>query len=59
MHPHTNFGIPILNNIRDMLWTRLFQKIGQDQGHSDTKMVGDILPSQDAFTHQIWDTYLK
>ena len=24
MHPHTKFEIPTSNNIRDMLWTRLF-----------------------------------
>ena len=23
MHPHTKVGIPISNNIRDMLWTKL------------------------------------
>ena len=29
------------------------------QGHSDPKIVQDTPPSQDAFTHQIWDSYLK
>ena len=29
MHPHTKFEIPTSNNIRDMLRTRLFQKLGQ------------------------------
>ena len=29
MHPHTKFGIPTSNNIRDMFWTRLFYKLGQ------------------------------
>ena len=29
MHPHTKFEIPASNNIRDMLRTRLFQKLGQ------------------------------
>ena len=28
-HPHTKFEIPISNNIRDMLRTRLFKKLGQ------------------------------
>ena len=32
---------------------------GQVQGHSDPIMVCDIFPAQDAFTHQIWDSYLK
>ena len=29
MHPHTKFGIPNSKNIRDMLWTQLFLKLGQ------------------------------
>ena len=29
MHPHTKFGIPKLKNIRDMLWTQQFLKLGQ------------------------------
>ena len=29
MHPHTKIGIPTSNNIRDMLRTRLFSKLGQ------------------------------
>ena len=29
MHPHTKFEIPTSNNIRDMLRTRLFKKLGQ------------------------------
>ena len=33
------------------------QLIGQ--GHIDTKMVRDTPPSEDAFTHQIWKSYLK
>ena len=57
MHPHTKFKVPTLNNIRDMLWTRLFLKLGQ--GHSDPKTVCDTPPSQDASTHQIWNSYLK
>ena len=32
---------------------------GQGQGHSDPKMVSDTPPSQDASTHQIWNSYLK
>ena len=32
---------------------------GQVQGHSDPIMVWDTLSSQDASTHQIWDSYLK
>ena len=32
---------------------------GQVQGHSHTIMVRDTLSSQDASTHQIWDSYLK
>ena len=29
MHPHTEFGIPISNNIRDMLQTQYLLKLGQ------------------------------
>ena len=29
------------------------------QGHSDPKMIRDTLSSQDAFTHKIWNSYLK
>ena len=29
MHPHTKLEIPTSNNLKDMLRTRLFQKIGQ------------------------------
>ena len=32
---------------------------GQVQGHSDPIMVRHTSSSQDAFTHQIWDSYLK
>ena len=59
MHLHTKFGISTSKNIRDVLQTQLFLKLGQGQGHSDSKMVSDTLPSQDAFTHQIWNSYLK
>ena len=31
----------------------------QGQGNSDQKMVCYIPPSQDAFTHQIWNSYLQ
>ena len=30
VHPHTDFGIPTSNNIRDMLWTQL--KPGRTDG---------------------------
>ena len=29
------------------------------QGHSDLKVVHDTLPSQDAYTHQTWNSYIK
>ena len=29
------------------------------QGHSDQKMVCDTPPFQDAFKHEIWNSYLK
>ena len=52
MHPHTKFGIPNSKNIKDMLGTQYFLKLGQC--HSDPKMVCDTPSSQDTFTHQIW-----
>ena len=55
MHPHTEFEIPTSKNISDMLRTQLFLKLG----HSDPKMIYDTLSSQYAFTHQIWNSYLK
>ena len=32
---------------------------GQVQGYGDPIMVWDTSSSQDASTHQIWDSYLK
>ena len=32
---------------------------GQVQGHSDPIMLRDTSLSQDASTHQIWNSYLK
>ena len=32
---------------------------GQVQGHSDPIMVRDTSSSQNAYTHQIWDSFLK
>ena len=57
MHPHTKFGIPNSKNIKEMLGTQYFLKLGQ--GHSNLKMVCDTPSSQDTFTHQIWNSYLK
>ena len=42
-----------------MLRTNGYQNYVRGQGHSDPKMVCDTLPSQDAYTHQIWNSYLK
>ena len=59
MHSHRKFGIPISNNKRDMLLTQLLLKLGQRSMSQTPKMVQDTQPSQDAFTHQIWDSLLK
>ena len=72
MHPHIEFGIPTSKKIGDMhrtlsgkdgqtdiVMTINTKSYGQGQGHSDPKMVCDTRPSQDASTHQIWDSYLK
>ena len=69
MHPHIKFGIPISKNIGYMHRTRSGtdghcdyykkQVRGQVQGHSDRKSVCNTPPSQDASTHQIWNSHLK
>ena len=55
--PNTKFRIPSLNNIGDILRTRLFWKV--DQGHSDLKILRDTLLSQYASTHQNLNSNLK
>ena len=40
-----------------MLLTQLLLKLGQGQG--DPKMVSDTPSSQDAYTHQICNSYFK
>ena len=41
-------------------WTFYYYKnLIRGQGHSDAKKVCDTPPSQDASTHQIWNSYLK
>ena len=40
-----------------MLLTQLSLKLGQMS--SGPKMASDTSPSQDAYTHQIWNSYLK
>ena len=59
MHSYTKFGIPFSNNIRDMLMTQLLLKLGQRSRSSGQKIICEIPPSQDAYTHQIWNSYLK
>ena len=53
MLPHTKFGIPTSNNVRDMLWTRLFYKIGhrsRSRSH-DLKMVHDTPKTPKTHSH--------
>ena len=59
MHSHTKFGIPFSNNIRDMLQTQLLLKLGQRSRSQWPEIICETPPSQDAYTHQIWNTYLK
>ena len=67
MHPHIKFGIPTSKNIGDMHGTQSgtdghcdeYKNLVRGQGHSDPKIVRDTPPSQDASTHQIWNSYLK
>ena len=46
------------NNMR-CSWHNYYKNQGRGQGHSDLKMVCNTRPSQDAYTHQILDSYLK
>ena len=59
MHSHTKFGIPFSNTIRDMLLTQLLLNLGQRSRHRGQKIICETPPSQDAYTHQIWNSYLK
>ena len=58
MHSHTKFGIPFSNNIRYMLLTQLL-KLGQRSRSQWPKIICETPPSQDAYTNQIWNSYLK
>ena len=53
MHPHTILVIPISNSILDMLRPQIVKKLGQNQGHSDPKIVCDTAPSHDV-SHTIF-----
>ena len=59
MHSHTKFGIPISNNKKDMLLTQLLLKLGQRSRSQWLKLICETPPCQDAYTHQIWNSYLK
>ena len=56
MHPHTKFGIPNSKNMRYALDTIILKTRSEVKV---TKMACDIPSSQDAFTNQIWNSYLK
>ena len=59
MHSHTKFGIPIPNNKRNMLLTQLLLKLGQRSRSQWLKIICETPPCQDAYAHQIWNSYLK
>ena len=42
-----------------MLLTQLLLKLGQRSSHSGPKIICETPPSHDAYTHQIWNSYLK
>ena len=52
-------GLVRVRNIVFYFMDTIILKTLTGQGHSDPKMVHDTLPFQDAFTHQIWNSYLK
>ena len=59
LHPHTKFEIPTSNNMRYALDTIFLKTRSEVKVHSDLKMVRDTPLSQDASTHQIWNSYLN
>ena len=60
MHLHTDFEIPTSNNIRDMLRTRLLKKTRSEVKVTMTfKWHVTLRHPKKAFTHQIWNSYLK
>ena len=59
MHPHTKFEIPTSNNIRDMLLIQLLLKLGQRSRSQWPKIICETPSSKDAYSHQIWLSYLK
>ena len=59
MHLHTKFGIPTSKNIRDVLNNSIVLKTSSEVKITVTRIWYVTLPSQDAFTHQIWNSYLK
>ena len=56
MHPHTKFGIPTSKNVKRYAPDTIILK---GQGQRDTKRKCTTPSSQDAFTRQIWNFYLK
>ena len=59
MHPQTKSGIRNSKNIRYVQDTIVLEKMSVVKVTVTQKMVHDTQSSQDASTHQIWDSYLK
>ena len=57
MHPHTKFRFHTSNNVEDIPGRDYSRN--EVKGQGGPKMVRDTPPSQDAPTHQIWDSSLK
>ena len=53
------FGILTFNNIRNALDTIFLKTRSEVKVTVTHKMIQDTPPSQDAFIHQNWDSYLK
>ena len=51
MCPQTKFGIPLSNNIGEMIFSRSEGR-GKDKGHSNKKRVCDASRPKDALTHE-------
>ena len=59
MHISTKFGILTSKNIKDMLRTKNLKTRSEVKATVTRNGPCDTLSSQDAFRHQIWNSYLK
>ena len=59
MHPHTKFGIPTSNNMRNALGTIILKTRSEVKVTVTRKWYGILHHPKMYYTHQIWNSYLK